>query len=120
MTRDIATNFTFERLDVYRVAREALAGAIGLRAQLRGLPGEIAPQLERALVSVVANICEGCGRHSQADRTRHFAIARGSATEAGGLVEIAHLLGGVSDEQRAGLRSRLLRVAWMLTAMMRR
>ena len=112
--------FVFEKLDVYRAAKEALGVAAGCRGALKGLPGEVAPQLERALVSVVANICEACGRQSMADRQRHYAIARGSATEAGGLVEIAHVLGALSDEQRDALRSRLLRVAWMLTAMLRR
>ena len=58
-----------------------------------GLPGELASQLDRAVVSTVANITEGAGRESKADKKRHYAIARGSATEAGGLVEIVAKFG---------------------------
>ena len=58
---------------------------------LRGLPGELASQLERSAVSVVANICEGTGRVGMADRRQRFAIARGEANEAAGLVEIVRM-----------------------------
>src|SRR5437773_9734556 len=55
--RGMTQAFVFEKLDLYRAAREALALAAGCKGALRGLPGEVAPQLERALVSVAANIC---------------------------------------------------------------
>jgi four helix bundle protein len=111
--------YYFERFDVYRIACEALEMIVATRASLRGLPGEVAPQLERAAVRMVANISESCGRGSPADRRRVRAIARGEANEAGAMAEIANMLGAFSDEQHAALRSRLLRVTYMLTAMMR-
>ena len=76
------TQFTFENLKVFQIAREALRIVIEHRERLKGLPGEMRNQLERALVSVVANIAEGAGRDSRADQRRHYAIARGSAQEA--------------------------------------
>jgi four helix bundle protein len=111
--------YYFERFDVYRVACEALAIIVAARASLRGLPGEVAPQLERAAVRMVANISESCGRGSPADRRRVRAIARGEANEAGAMAEIAKRLGAFNEQQHAALRSRLLRVTFMLTAMMR-
>jgi four helix bundle protein len=77
-------------------------------------------QLERAAASVVANIAEAAGRESVTDRKRHWAIARGSATEAGGLVEVAWRLKALGDGDRRMIRSLLLRTTWMLTAMIRR
>jgi four helix bundle protein len=112
--------FEFERLEVYRVAREALHEVLRCRQSMRGAPGELRSQLERAMVSVVNNIAEGAGRESIADKRRHYAIARGSATEAGNSVEIAFVFGAIGDDDRAAMRSRLLRVTWMLTAMLRR
>lgn len=112
--------FSFEGLDAYRVAAEALRLAVEKREVLRGMPGELRNQLERALVSVVANIAESSGRDGVADRRRHLAIARGSSNEAGSLVEIAHMIGALDPASREELRSRLLRVCVMLTAMMRR
>ena len=111
--------YLFERLDVWQAASQALVAVVGLRERLR-LPGDMRSQIERALASCVANIAEGVGRESSADRKRHFAIARGSATEAGGLIEVAWILKSLTDAERAQLRSLLQRTSWMLTAMIRR
>jgi four helix bundle protein len=70
------------------------------------------------LVSVVANIIEGAGRTSLADQRRHYAIARGSANEAGGILEIVRAFGSLTDEEHTTMRDRLLRTTWMLTAML--
>src|SRR5258706_14547893 len=112
--------FSFEGLDVYRVAVEALRLWVSKREALRGLPGDLRNQGERALISVVANIAESSGRESVAERRRHLAIARGESNEAGSLVEIAHMIGALDEASREELRARLLRVCVMLTAMMRR
>ena len=112
--------FGFESLDVYRVAAEALRLVVSRRAELKGLPGEMRNQLERALVSVVANIAESTGRESAPERRRHLAIARGSGNEAAALVEVAHMIDALDHASHEELRSRLLRVVVMLTAMMNR
>ena len=79
--------FSFEGLDVYRVAYGALKIVLGHRSRLRGLPGEIASQMERAAVSTVSNLCEATGRAGKADRRQRFAIARGEANEVGSMME---------------------------------
>ena len=112
--------YLFERLDAYRVARDALRPVIAYRARLRGLPGEGASQLERATVSTVANIAEATGRNTPADRRNRFAIARAEANEAGAMVEIVALYGVFSNEDYRTLRSSFQRVTYMLTALMRR
>src|SRR5437763_1109321 len=110
---------TFEKLDAYRVAREALAVALDNRSAWAGLPGQLASQFERAMVSMVLNIAEGAGRESQADQRRHYAIARGSANEAGAVVEIVAAYRALAPETHGAIRSRLLRVIRMLNAMIR-
>ncbi len=113
------TDISFRKLEVYRVAKQALEVALNHRGNWRGLPGEMGPQMERALVSVVLNIAEGAGRWSAADQRRHYQIACGSATEAAACVEIACMYGAPSVvcEQIDGL---LHRVTQMLGAMIRR
>jgi four helix bundle protein len=112
-------DYGFRRLEVYQVAKRALGVALENRGSWRGLPGELGPQMERALVSVVLNIAEGAGRWSAADQRRHYQIACGSATEAAACVEMAMMYGAPRAvcEQIDDL---LRRVAQMLAAMIRR
>ena len=114
------TLFTFEGLEVFGTARDALRIVIEHRERMRGLPGEMRNQLERALVSVVANIAEGAGRESHADQKRHYVIARGSAQEAAAIWSIAVLYCALPDEVRVTLRARLLSTVKMLHALSRR
>jgi four helix bundle protein len=122
MQNNIGTTrkFPFETLDAYQVAHAALGKIVAHKGKLRGLPGEVASQLERAAVSVVANICEASGRVSLADRRNRYAIARGEANEVGGCLAIVQLYGAFSDDDYAWLRESYLRVANMLTGLIKR
>ena len=113
------TDFSFRRLEAYQVAKQALELALNHRGHWRGLPGEMGPQMERALVSVVLNIAEGAGRWTAPDQRRHYQIASGSATESAACVEMAMLYGAPRAlcEQ---IDSLLRRVAQMLAALIRR
>jgi len=101
----------------YRAAREALEMALAGRKQWKGMPGELSMQFERALVSVVLNIAEGAGRATAADQRRHYAIARGSANEAGAVLGIVEAYRGVDERILCEIRSRLIRVVQMLNRM---
>jgi four helix bundle protein len=73
----------------------------------------------RAMISVVHNIAEGSGRESVADQRRHYAIARGSANEAGAALKIVFRCGALDEESHEAIRSRLIRVVQMLNKMTR-
>ncbi len=109
--------FGYQKLEVFQAAKAAVAVGVRHRDCFRRLPGELAPQLERALLSVVNNIVEGAGRVSAADQRRHYQIARGSATEAAGCVEIACLYGTVPAAVEDELSGLLFRVVQMLSRM---
>ena len=111
--------FGYERLDVFRAAFEAQALVVKYRGALKGLPGEVASQLERAMVSTVANIAEGYGRKGKADRKQRWAIARAEANEAGAMMAIVGLHGVLDAADYEAVRTRLRRVVYMLTAMLR-
>ena len=108
--------FSFERLIVWQLALEAVACADALA---KGLPrpyGEIADQMRRASLSVVANLAEGVGKDGK-DQIRFFRIARGSACETAALVETAARLGLASREAHAELRRLYLRIVGALTVL---
>ncbi len=47
-------------------------------------------QIQRAAVSITANIAEGCGKDSDRELKRYFTIAMGSASELEYLLLLAH------------------------------
>jgi len=109
------SQFSFERLDVWRVALEALRAIKALQFQRFG---DLKQQLDRAALSIVANLAEGVGKDG-ADQKRFFGIARGSTYESAALVESAYELGLIDADARMSARTPLLRVAAMLTRMIR-
>ena len=73
-------------------------------------------QMRNAVVSIEANIAEGCGRGTQADLGRFLQIARGSTSELECELLIARDLSFMSPEIYARLRTALIEVEKMLTA----
>ena len=81
--------FSFEKLLVYQKAVD-FADAICEHTQKFGRGyGFLALQLNRAALSISANIAEGNGRFTKADRRNFFGIARGSVQECVPLLELA-------------------------------
>ncbi len=83
--------FAFEKLLVYQKAVD-FADAVCEKTEhfTRGY-GFLVDQLNRASLSISANIAEGNGRFTKADRKNFFGIARGSAQECVPLLELALL-----------------------------
>ena len=65
---------------------------------LRGLHGDLAEQVSRAVSSVALNLAEGSGRFGR-DRIHHFRIAYGSAMEASTGLEILKHTGALNANQ---------------------
>jgi len=107
-----------EKLDAYRVALEFQAVAVQLVPK-RGC-AELRDQLDRASISIVLNIAEGCGRRSPADKGRFYSMARGSATECAAILDLLGVRGLVDDRLHRRARSLLVRVVQMLTRLVER
>jgi four helix bundle protein len=75
----------------------------------------LADQLERASLSIVANIAEGAGRRSRKQKRYFYAVARGSATETAALVDVLRPRRLASEAACRVARSHALRVVQLLT-----
>ena len=77
-----------EKLTVYHVALELQCMANTLVPSVNRV---LRDQFERASLSVILNLAEGCGRVSRRQRRYHFGVARGSATECAALTDVLRL-----------------------------
>lgn len=109
--------FAFEKLVVYQ---KAVAFADSACSLTRDFPRGyffLADQLNRAALSIAANIAEGNGRFTKPDRKNFFGIARGSVQECVPLLELAARQGLLNPEQHEKLKADLEEVARMLSGL---
>ena len=97
--------FAFEKLIVYQKAIDFADAACQLTRQFPGGYFFLADQLNRAALSIAANIAEGNGRFTIPDRRNFFGIARGSVDKTSRPAETGPVAG---DQKKAlaGLRDR--------------
>lgn len=96
-------------IEVYRLTRDAaLAKDYGFK-----------DQLQRAAVSIMANIAEGYERKGSRELIHLLHIAKGSAAETRSLVHVAGELGYLSDGHRSGMLARLVSIGRQLGGFIR-
>jgi four helix bundle protein len=111
--------FAFEKLNVYQKAVDFADQVASLTEDFPRGYGFLADQLNRASLSIAANIAEGNGRFTKADRKNFFGIARGSVQECVPLLELARrrsLLPGVTHKK---LKDALEEIARMLSGLIK-
>jgi four helix bundle protein len=75
----------------------------------------LAAQMRRAAVSIGSNICEGCGRRSNAELAHFLQIAYGSVSELQFQVTLARDLGLLSEEGTLPILDEVTRAKKMLS-----
>jgi four helix bundle protein len=112
-------SFDHERLDVYRVARDANRQIASIVKSIPRGHAESKDNLQRSAKSVTRNIAEGSGKWRVADKVHFYHIARASATESAAALDELCDFGLVTEEQVRQPKETLLRVVMMLVAMIR-
>jgi len=107
----------FENLQVYQKAVDFADRTTELAEQFPRGYYFLADQLNRASLSISANIAEGNGRFTKADRRNFFTIARGSAQECVPLLEVARRRGFIDEAVHAQLKADLEEIARMLSGL---
>ena len=108
---------SFQKLDVYQRSIEFLAFARRLVQRLPKGNLDLADQLRRSSRSIPQNIAEGTGKTSRPDKTKYYAIARGSAMESAAHLDVMKVDDLIDDEHHAQGIALLERVVAMLTRM---
>lgn len=71
-------------------------------------------QLRRSISSVPTNICEGCGRKTDADFARFLQISVGSASEVEYELLLAHDLNYITEEDYNKFNSEIIEIRKMI------
>jgi four helix bundle protein len=109
--------FDHEKLDVYQVSLELILQIEEIIAQLPKGRAYLVDQLQRAGSSVSLNIAEGAGEFSPNEKIRFYRMAKRSATECAGIVEVCWRLNLLDERNHRKSRELLLRIVSMLTKM---
>ncbi len=110
---------SYQKLDVYQCAIEFLALVAVIVSRLPRGYSFLADELKRAAMSIPQNIAEGVGKPTEADRSRYFGIARGSAMECGAILDACAVLGLAGVDTLKKGADLLERIVSMLSKMMR-
>ena len=111
--------FAFEKLQFYQ---KSILFADNVCTLTKDFPRGfyfLVDQLNRAALSISANIAEGNGRYTKADRKNFFIIARGSVQECLPLLELAIRQGLLESERQKGLKADLEEIARMIAGLIK-
>lgn len=109
--------FAFEKLYVYQKSVDFVDRICTRTEHFPRGYGFLVSQLNRAALSVSANIAEGNGRFTSADRRNFFGIARGSVQECVPLLELARRRGMLKADEHTELKAELEEIARMLSGL---
>ncbi len=107
--------FDHEKLDVYQLSITLVVLIDEIVKHLPRGRGYLVDQLLRAGTSVPLNIAEGAGEYSSNEKIRFYRMARRSATECAGILDVCCRLQLIEDTLFSKGRELLLRIVSMLT-----
>jgi four helix bundle protein len=107
----------FENLVVYQKALDLAEGIVTLTEDFPRGYYFLAYQLNRASVSIAANLAERNGRFTTSDRRNFFIIARGSTQECVPLLELARRKKLIDEPMHQELRDLLEVIAKMISGL---
>jgi four helix bundle protein len=110
---------SFTELDVWRLAHETV---LAVYPVARAFPDDeryaLSQQMRKAATSIPANIAEGFGRRTEADRRHFYVVSRGSVEELRYYLMLARDLGYLKDP--GALMEKVDRIGAMLFRMIDR
>ena len=111
--------FAFEKLIVYQKSVDFADEVTRITESFPRGFYFLANQLNRASLSISANIAEGNGRFTKGDRKNFFGIARGSLQECVPLLELTRRRDFITPEVHQRLKADLEEIAKMISGLIR-
>ena len=109
--------FAFEKLNVYQKAVDFADKICIITSAFPNGYYFLRDQLNRASLSISANLAEGNGRFTKSDRKHFFIIARGSTQECVPLLELAARRGFLDAKLHETLKNDLEEIAKMISGL---
>jgi four helix bundle protein len=110
--------YSFRKLILWQKAQGLALEIVKIAAALPNdrVASVLARQIVRSASSVSANIAEGHGRYSLAAHRNHLSIAKGSACETDGWLDLLHRAGYLDAKVETRLHESCLEIVRMLTS----
>jgi four helix bundle protein len=105
---------------VYQIAIEFVVLADVIVENLPRGRAYISDQLRRAALSISLNIAEGAGEYALEEKIRFYRMAKRSATECAGILDVCQRLQLTDEQYQTKGRELLIRIVCMLIKMARR
>lgn len=109
-----------EKLDVYHIAIEFVILSDVIIEHLPRGRAYLSDQLQRAALSIPLNIAEGAGEYAVDEKVRFYRMAKRSATEYAGVLDVCRKLQLVDEIRYAKGRELLIRIVSILIKMAQR
>lgn len=109
-----------EKLTVYQVAIEFVVLADEVIEHLPRGRGYLSDQLQRAALSIPLNIAEGAGEYAIDEKARFYRMAKRSATECAGVLDVCQRLRLVEENRYMKVKELLVGIVAMLIKMAQR
>lgn len=106
-----------EKLTVYQVALEFVILSDEVIKHLPRGRAYLSDQLQRAALSISLNIAEGAGEYAIDEKARFYRMAKRSATECAGILEVCKRLHLIEEERYTKGRELLIGIVSMLVKM---
>jgi four helix bundle protein len=112
--------FDHEKLTVYQVAIEFVVLADEVIENLPRGRAYLSDQLQRAALSISLNIAEGAGEYAVDEKARFYRMAKRSATECAGILDVCQRLRFIEENRYIKGRELLIGIVSMLIKMVQK
>lgn len=112
--------FDHEKLTVYQVAIEFVILADEVIEHLPRGRAYLSDQLQRAALSISLNIAEGAGEYAVDEKARFYRMAKRSATECAGVLDVCQRLRLIEENRYVKGRELLIGIVSMLIKMVQK